>query len=116
MLQDCHFGRVGKSKAKIPQTGFIILEPNVQAGIVGIEQSDFVKEVIYPKGRKKEFTISILRVTGAQIDAIPDDLYRSKFSEVKLSPRGSNAVRATDRPISGLGTFKAKFCWPVGNN
>ena len=54
--------------------------------------------------------------TGAQIDAIPADMYRNEIREAKLLPRGTiNAITATGSPIANLGTFTATIRWPKGN-
>ena len=83
--------------------------------IAGIEKTDLIEARIQPSGSKKEVLIAILPDTGAQIDAIPADMYRNEIREAKLLPRGTiNAITATGSPIANLGTFKATIRWPKG--
>jgi hypothetical protein len=55
----------------------------------GIEESDLVKAGIQPNGSKKDFIIQILHDTGAQIDAIPANIYHDEIRDTNLLPRGT---------------------------
>ncbi len=52
--------------------------------------------------------------TGAQIDAIPADIYHDEIQDINLLPRGTNAIAATGSPIISIGTFEARIRWPTG--
>jgi hypothetical protein len=110
-----HFVKVCNSKEseKPPQTGCITLESNSPARVAGIEESDFVKAGIHPNGSKKEIIIAILPDTGAQIDAIPADMYHNNIQDTSLLPRGTNAITATGSPIISIGKFEATIPWPT---
>ena len=112
-----HFEKVCNSKksTKLPQAGCITLDSSSPHRIAGIEETDLIEAGIQPSGSKKEVIISILPDTGAQIDAIPADMYQNEITEAKLLPRGTNAVTATGSPIVSDGTFKATIRWPKGN-
>ncbi|KZR99979.1 Uncharacterized protein APZ42_003928, partial [Daphnia magna] len=76
--------------------------------------SDLVKAEIQPNGSKKELIIQFLPDTGAQIDAIPADMYHVEIRDTYLLPRGTNAITATGSPIISIGTFEATIRWPTG--
>ncbi|KAI9550722.1 hypothetical protein GHT06_006517 [Daphnia sinensis] len=87
-----------------------------QPRIASMEEMDFVEAGIQPSGSEREILISILPDTGAQIDAIPADMYRNEIPESKLLPRGTNAITAIGSTIVSRGTFKATIRWPTGYN
>ena len=59
-------------------------------------------------------TISALPDSGAQIDAIPSDLYQKFFSSVPLKASGS-AETATVATIVCKGTFPASIEWKAND-
>jgi hypothetical protein len=67
-------------------------------------------------GHYKSISLSVLPDTGAQIDAIPADLYHSEFSPIKLMPGETNTITAIGSRIVNLGHFTATICWPHGNS
>jgi hypothetical protein len=71
---------------------------------------------ISPKEGNKSISLSVLPDTGAQIDAIPADLYHSEFSPIKLMPGETNTITAIGSRIVNLGHFTATICWPHGNS
>ncbi|KAI9550940.1 hypothetical protein GHT06_000605 [Daphnia sinensis] len=112
-----HFARVCNAKKNgiPPQIGSITLQ-KPPARIASMEEMDFVEAGMQPSGSEREILISILPDTGAQIDAIPADMYRNEIPETKLLPRGTNAITAIGSPIVSRGTFKATIRWPTGYN
>ncbi|KAI9550284.1 hypothetical protein GHT06_004923 [Daphnia sinensis] len=103
-----HFARVCNAKKNgiPPQTGSITLQ-KPPARIASMEEMDFVEAGIQPSGSEREILISILPDTGAQIDAIPADMYRNEIPETKLLPRGTNAITAIGSPTVIRGTINA---------
>jgi hypothetical protein len=107
----CNSNKSGKP----PQAWCITLDSTSSHRIAGIEKTDLIEAGIQPSGSKKEIIISILPDTGAQIDAIPADMYQNEITDAKLLPRGTNAITATGSPIVSDGTFNATILWPKGN-
>jgi hypothetical protein len=65
----------------------------------GIEESDLVKAGIQPNGSKKDFIIQILHDTGAQIDAIPANIYHDEIRDTNLLPRGTPPPPTKDKHV-----------------
>jgi hypothetical protein len=75
-----------------------------------VNTSDLVELAISPEKWTSSFMINFLPDTGADLDAIPESLYKRKFSKVALQ-KGVQPVTAVGSPIVSIGVFSAVIVW-----
>ena len=112
----CNSNGIKKNTTPSAQTGCIGLESDSPTQVSGIGALELVQMTISPNEGSKSISLSVLPDTGAQIDAIPADLFHSEFSPIKLMPGEINMITAIGSRIINLGHFKATICWPNGNS
>ena len=76
----CNSNGIKKNTTPSAQTGCIGLESDSPTQVSGIGALELVQMTISPNEGSKSISLSVLPDTGAQIDAIPADLYHSEFS------------------------------------
>ena len=100
-----HFEKTCRSKPRVEE--ITARKPKVAA----ISAADRVDIRISPLKRgHPSWTISTLPDSGSEIDAIPGELYRKLFSQIRLH-KGVQPVTAVGTPITSIGNFKATVEW-----
>jgi hypothetical protein len=75
-----------------------------------VNTSDLVELAVSPEKWTSSFMINFLPDTGADLDAIPELLYKRKFSKVALQ-KGVQPVTAVGSPIVSIGVFSTVIVW-----
>ncbi len=108
-----HYKRVCQSKAKPTVKGIFVEDRSAVMASVAAEEHIIV--TLAPAQGSKAATVSALPDSGAQIDAIPDSVYRELFGTVHLTPQANSAVTADGNVMKGLGVFEAFITWNPKN-
>ncbi|KZR97579.1 Uncharacterized protein APZ42_007458, partial [Daphnia magna] len=95
-------------KAVKKQQGIYIDPSPPTVGAVNV--SDLVELAVNPEKWTSSLVINFLPDTGADLDAIPESLYKWKFSKVALQ-KGVQPVTAVGSPIINIGVFSAVIVW-----
>ena len=105
-----HYSKVCRNpKAATKKQQGIYIDPSPPT-VGAVNTSDLVELAIIPEKWTSSFMINFLPDTGADLDAIPESLYKRKFSKVALQ-KGVQPVTAVGSPIISIGVFSAVIVW-----
>jgi len=105
-----HYSKVCRNpKAATKTQQGIYIDPSPPT-VGAVNTSDLVELAIRPEKWTSSFMINFLPDTGADLDAIPESLYKRMFSKVALQ-KGVQPVTAVGSPIVSIGVFSAVIVW-----
>ena len=110
-----HYSKVCRNpKAATKTQQGIYIDPSPPT-VGAVNTSDLVELVISPEKWTSSFMINFLPDTGADLDAIPESLYKRNSSKAALQ-KGVQPVTAVGSPIVSIGVFNAVIGWTTRDN
>jgi hypothetical protein len=104
-----HYFKFCRNKAAAKKQQGIYIDPSPPT-VGALNASDLVELAVNPEKWTSSIVIDFLPDTGADLDAIPESLYKRKFSKVALQ-KGVQPVTAVGSPIISIGVFSAVIVW-----